>query len=106
LHDEVLRQEFSATGQDFLIYDKGEKEMFRYNRLLNGYDLIRPGGTRPFYRITELPLIREAVFFFSQITNRIRMASNLHKRAVAVNNANYGRGTAYKNFNLTNPVVL
>ena len=106
LHDEVLRQEFSATGQDFLIYDKGEKEMFRYNRLLKCYDLIRPGGTRPFYRITELPLIREAVFFFSQITNRIRMASNLHKRAVAVNNANYGRGTAYKNFNLAHPVVL
>jgi glycosyltransferase involved in cell wall biosynthesis len=74
------------------------------NRITNGRFVEQPGET--FYRITDPDLIMEAIFFFSQLRNRIKMAENDAKELIAVNKGRFGNGMVFKNFDLKNPIQL
>ena len=106
MDDALIHGSFSEIEEGFLIYKEYSPEVLKYNPLLKAYEPAGNESAGLFYMVTNQDMIREAVFFFSQIANRIKMAFNSESGSVAVNNSCYGKGTAYKNFDLENPVIL
>lgn len=106
MDDTLIHGSFSKIEEGFLMYKEYSPEVLKYNPLLKAYEPAGNESAGLFYMITDQDMIREAVFFFSQIANRIKMTFNSENGSVAVNNSCYGKGTAYKNFDLENPVIL
>jgi hypothetical protein len=66
---------------------------------------LNQDGSACFYPLTKEKLVRELVFFCSQIENRSKMTENLLQKRIQVNDQGFGRGIVYKNFSTT-PLVL
>ncbi len=59
-----------------------------------------------YYAVTDDDMISEALFFHSQINNRIKMKENLLKKNYIVNSNLFGYGEVYKNFDELHAIQL
>ena len=62
--------------------------------------------TLVYYEIRNPQLVEEAVSFYSQITNRLIMKSNILHKKISVNDSGFGKDTVYKNLDYLNPIII
>ncbi|MDZ7900480.1 MAG: hypothetical protein U5N85_20950 [Arcicella sp.] len=87
-------QPLEVLNRYFIIDQSVEKGNFRTDLLQNAHQII------------EKESIFSLVNFYSQLTNKRRFMDNLHNHRIAVNEAGFGGGTVFKNFDNANPIVL
>lgn len=59
-----------------------------------------------FYQINDFYMIKNAVMLNSQLSNRNIMFNNWLNKRIVVNKETFGAGTAYRNFDYSNPISL
>ena len=79
-----------------LLYDNGDTKTLKNSSVLNVFHLV--STQFKYYEVTENRLIEEALFFYSQLTNRIMFEKNLASDDYKVNNNAFGNDIVYKNF--------
>jgi GT2 family glycosyltransferase len=68
-------------------------------------DIPTASGTTVYYALTNRTLVEEALFFYSQLTNRMIFENNLASPEYTVNNGIFGHDIVYKNFDPT-PITI
>lgn len=70
------------------------------------YSLQSDKEALDFYILKKPGLVEEALIFYSETYNRIKMHWNMSQKVIKPNKTNIGAGVVYKNFNYNNPIVL
>lgn len=91
--DQLLRLSHH-TGNDTLQYDE-IKKCFISNYAGSG-----------FYEITDLSMIEQAIFSYSQRINKKIMENNKLNRNIIVNTEEFGKAIVYKNFDNKTPIHI
>lgn len=63
------------------------------------FNYKQKGENTLYQEVSNKVLIEEALFFYSQLTNRIVFENNLASKSYKVNNNGFGKDVVYKNFN-------
>lgn len=79
-------------------------------RLFNGTDgeyvSEENNGVNKYYVTRDPALVDQIVLFVSEVTNKIKMRQNNTTKSLTVNNADFGSGTVFMNFNDSKPIVV
>jgi glycosyltransferase involved in cell wall biosynthesis len=111
------RKEYDFTvGENKWLEGRWEKREAAYHFWYEGdrtLTLLPSGGERyrcrdtgaVYHEVTNKTMVEEALFFYSQLTNRMVFENNQASPEYVVNGGSFGRDTVYKNFELT-PIAL
>lgn len=77
-----------------------------YDTAMGHYRLINDTDDLDFYQMDDREKIEQAVLFYSEIHNIIKMKKNKSHQIINPNTMPIGAGIVYKNFNYDNPIVL
>ena len=94
--DHQLRLQPSGSSPEILLVTQDD-----YGSFIHADDY----GTI-YYPVEDDDMIEEALFFHSQISNRIIMKENLAQKKIRVNENEFGSGEVYKNFDRLHPINI
>lgn len=104
LKNEWETGEWTNTGDVIQLFSNRANTSLQYNEQQNIY--LETPANAMFYPLASEQLKHEMIFFYSQITNRIKMEGNMSQRKIKANEGKFGGGTVYKNFNYELPITL
>ncbi len=64
-----------------------------------------PLNEQLFHHIKTPKIIQDVLFFYSQVTNRLIMESNMKHRVAVVNQNGFGKDRVFRNFDINHPLV-
>lgn len=97
-----IKGEWRQAGSAFtFLYDVGETKILKPTNTVNVFQTANSNNS--YYEITDKSLVEDALFFYSQLTNRIVLEKNAADKNYKVNNSDFGKDTVYKNF-CDNPI--
>jgi hypothetical protein len=86
---------WTITEKQLTLFNNKKKISYKKSSM-NNQELFE-NSKKIYYKVTANSMISEAIYFFMQISNRIKMSDNLSKENVKVNRS-FGNGMVYRNF--------